>query len=110
MPRKSRLSDYESLTRPRSSRFSKTGAVELDVENPPQLQPVKCAPGLAKEINTEVRKESRATTIAKVFRNSRYTRSQRRVDLSQADVKQGGLSKHTFLRNGHALTYAALFL
>ena len=111
MPRKSRLSDYESLTRPRSARFSKTGAVELDVENPPRLQPVKSAPSVAKEINTEVRKEPRAPTIAKVLRNSRYTASsEQRVDFNQADVKQGGLSKHTLLRHGHALTYAALFL
>ena len=110
MPRKSRLSDYESLTRPRSSGFSNTGAVELDVENPPRLQPVKSAPILAKEINTEVRKEPRATTIAKVFRNSRYTASEQRVDINEADVKQGGLSNHTFLRHGHALTYALLFL
>ena len=111
MPRKSRLSDYESLTRPRSSRFSRTGAVELDLGNSPRLQPVKSPSSLTKEINTEVRKEPRATPFAQVIRNSQHIpSSEQRVDINPADVKRGDLSKHTFLQRGHALTYAALFL
>src|SRR2546425_12876124 len=111
MPGKSRLPDYESLTRPRSSQVSKTGAVELNAGTSPRLRPVRSASSLAKEINTEVNQAPRAAVISKGSLNSRRTASlDHGVDFSQADVKQGGLSKHTFLRNGHALTYAALFL
>lgn len=108
MPGKSISSDYESLTRPRSSRFSKTGAVELDAEVAPQPYSGKSASSLAKEVRAEVKNESRATTIAKVSKNARHmASSEQGVDINQADVKQRG---YTFLRRGHALTYAALFL
>jgi O-antigen ligase len=114
MPRKSRLSDYESLTRPRSSRFSKTDAVELDVETPPRLQPVKSESSVVSvvtEINARLKRESGPTTIGKGSQNLQRTLSAGHgVDAGQTGVKQGSLSTHSFLRRGHTLTYAALFL
>jgi len=110
MPRKSRLSDYESLTRPRSLGSSTTRGVELDAGTPARLHSVKSASRSVKQINTEVKKEPRAT-IAKISKNSRQTVSSGQgVDINQANVKQGRLSEYSILRRGHALTYAALFL
>lgn len=110
MPRKSRLPDYESLTRQRSSRFSKAGAVKLNAEIPPLVRPAKFRSSLGKEINTEV-KEAHATAISEGSLNSQQkASSEQRVDINLADVKPGRLRKDHFLRRGHALTYAALFV
>jgi putative inorganic carbon (HCO3(-)) transporter len=111
MLRKSRLSDHESLIHPRSSRLSKTGAVESEAETLARLHPVKAASSLVKEVETEFKNEFCATTIAKASSNSRQEASSAQgVEVNQADVKHRRLSKNPFLRRGHALTYAALFL
>jgi O-antigen ligase len=110
MSPKSRLSDYESLTRPRSSRSSKTRGVKLDAVTPSRLHSVKRESGFVKEINGHVKQGSRATVV-KVSRNSQQTAAPGQgVDISQANLKQGRLNEGLFLRRGHALTYAALFL
>jgi len=111
MLRKSRLSDHEPLIRPRSSRLSKTGADELEAVTPGRLHPVKSASILVKEIEAEVKNESCVTAIAQASGRSRQTASSEQgVEVNNADVKQRRLSKNPFLRRGHALTYAALFL
>lgn len=107
MSRKSRASDYEPLTRPRS-RFSRTAAVELESEAP-SLQPVKSPSSQAKEVNTQGKKEP-AQGVANFLQNSRLRAASNQADINQAHVKQGRLSGPVFLPRGHALTYSALFL
>ncbi|MGI9067123.1 MAG: O-antigen ligase family protein [Pyrinomonadaceae bacterium] len=111
MLRKSRLSDHESLIRPRSSRLSKTGADESEAVTPGRLHPVKSASILVKENEAEVKNEPCVTTIAQASGRSRQTASSEQgVEVNNADVKLRRLSKNPLLRRGHALTYAALFL
>src|SRR5258707_123119 len=107
MPRKSRLSDYEPLKRPRSSAFAKSGAVELDAEDSLRLRPLKSAPGLLKQTD----KDPRAAAIPNISKNSRETSlTDHGVDINPSEANRGSFSKLTFLRRGHALTYAAVFL
>ena len=110
MPRKSQLSDYESLTRPQSSRFSKNGAVEIGEENSCRLHP-QFASTPVKEIHIDIETGTRETKMAKGLQACRPTASsEQRVDVDQVNLKQARISEPTFLRRGHALTYAALFL
>lgn len=114
MPRKFPLSDYESLTRPRSSRFLMNSAVELDAPTISRSNPEKTQSSPVTEILSEVKKKPHATGIAKAPEKSRpEASSEDGIDVvarNQADISRERLSKHAFLRRGHALTYAALFL
>ena len=109
MPRKSRLADYESLKRPRSSAFPKRGAVELEAEDL-RLRPMKSAPGLLKQINNETDKDlcPASPNIPKIPRER--SPEERGVDINPSEAHGGRLSKPSLLRRGHALTYAAVFL
>lgn len=110
MPRKSRLSDYESLTRSPSLRFSKTGAVELGAQNPLGVQPLRAELGAINEIDTDLKANSSATTIAKFSERAVKAAFVLGPDEAPGVVNQGRLSKQPALRRGHALTYVALFL
>src|SRR6266850_98942 len=110
MPRKSQLSDYESLTRPRSSRVSNCGGVEIGATATAPNNLEKSRSGLVTKINTEVKKEQTATRTATASEISRLEGSSKESVGNQAGISLGRLSKDQFLRPGHALTYAALFL
>jgi len=108
MPRKSRASDYESLTRPRS-RFSGTAAVELDTEDLTHLKPVKSSSSRIKPVRTQDKKEPKEEVVS-CLPNLRLSAPSEQRDIKGAHDKQGRLSTSAFLRRGHALTYYALFL
>lgn len=108
MPRKSRASDYEPLTRPQS-RFSKTAAVGLDAESLSRLQPPKSSSSQVKGVNKQGKKEPNSG-IAYCLQNLREKAPSEQEDINQAPSGQGRLSTPAFLRRGHAFTYSALFL
>jgi O-antigen ligase len=107
MPRKSRLSDYESLTRSRSLGFSETGAVELDTESRPRMQPLRSVPNPGNVVDTEVKNEPLTRTIADD--STRPTSLVQQTTSTLKDVT-GRLGKQSLLRRGHILTYVSLFL
>lgn len=110
MPRKSTLSDYDSVTRPRASGSARIRAVEGGVDNQSNpFHPLRLASTNVTASNPDVERELRSAV--KVSHDSRKTPSSgREGNLDQTNVKQGWLSNPPFLRRGHALTYAALFL
>lgn len=111
MPRKSRLSDYESLTHSGSRRFSKTNGVELDPENPPRIHPLSSALRIGNEVKPDNTNKLRARTIVENSKSQEKTASSvQRTDGTRDDINQGPLRKPPFFRRGHALTYVALFL
>jgi O-antigen ligase len=67
--------------------------------------------GSQEEINTEIKEELRS---AETIEGSHYSRkaaiSGQDVEINQTDIKQAPPNGGAFLRRGHALTYAALFL
>lgn len=108
MPRKSRLSDYESLTRSTSLRLSKTGAIELDIKSRPRIQPLR---SVLTPVDTQIKNASHTKTIADNSNNEKKAKS---FVLETAgnveDIQPWRGSKLPFLRRGHTLTYVALFL
>ena len=113
MPRKSPLSDYQSLARP-ASRFLMNSAVELDAPTMARSNPERTQSSLVTEIPGEAKKEPHATRIAKAPGKSRQEASpEDGIDVvarNQAANSRERLSKFPFLKRGHALTYASLFL
>jgi len=107
MPRKSRASDYEPLTRPRS-RFSGTAAVELDTEDLTHLKPVKPSSRI-KQVRTQDKREP-TEEVATCLPKLRLSAPSEQGDIKGAHDNQGRLSTSGFLRRGHALTHSALFL
>jgi putative inorganic carbon (HCO3(-)) transporter len=104
MPRKSQLSDYESLTHLRSSKSS-------DVEMvPPPISRLNRESSQRKS-NTNIKQELTSAATAEGSRRSRKAAtSQLDLELKETDIKHARSNTATFLARGHALTYAALFL
>jgi O-antigen ligase len=110
MPRKSRLSDYESLTRSRSLGFSKTNSLDLEADTQPRVQPLRSVPNAENIVDIEIKDKPTTRTIADDSNNQKAMPFVRRSAGTLEVVKPTRLRKQPFLRRGHTLTYVALFL
>lgn len=110
MFRKRQLSDYESLTRPISPKFSNTSGLTTDPPPVSRINPEKARTSHRKDIKTEVNQEIRTIKTVTVLNSSPKTAKEEDEPVNKTDIANGQLRRLTFLRRGHALTYGALFL